>query len=182
MEIYVKNSIKNVLIFFEENIFKSIHKYFALFWILKSRLLIKIWSRSQKKLILISNSLFSAYASQPTSKTAVFDYWWWFWDLYTLKNNIRPSFVHKKNFVKKKSENIFSISWFSRTAGGHQKSHCACIRNHILNNLSKKSIQKIVLNFCESRIALKSYGQFPDYPIAFESNPNVPVCGFASYC
>ena len=48
--------------------------------------------------------------------------------------------------------------------------------------MSEKNFEKNNSVFCESGTALKSYGQFPDYPIAFESNPNVPVCGFASYC
>ena len=43
MEIFVENSIKIFLtkFFLKENILRTIKKYFALFWTLKSRLLVK---------------------------------------------------------------------------------------------------------------------------------------------
>ena len=84
----------------------------------------------------------------------------------------------KKILSKKKSKIIFLISLFRRTKSDHQKSNCTCIRNSILNNFSEKNLKKNKGVFCESGTALKSYGQFPDNPIASESNPHVPVRGF----
>ena len=60
--------------------------------------------------------------------------------------------------------------------------YCKIGKNKPIEKFGLKNIQIVVLNFCESGIALKSYGQFPDYPIAFESIPNVPVRGFTYYC